>query len=66
MSESPQSLLEKYVNQMIGKTIVGAGTTEDESFEIDLSDGSVIVFWGDELSMLIDDSELLNQKVNYG
>ena len=60
MSESPQSLLEKYVNQMIGKTIVGAGTTEDESFEIDLSDGSVIVFWGDELSMWIDDRELLN------
>jgi hypothetical protein len=29
MSESPQSLLEKYVNQMIGKTIVGAGTTDN-------------------------------------
>lgn len=60
MSQAPQNLLEKYVDQMIGKTIVGAGTTEDDNFEIDLSDGSVIVFWGDELSMLIDNSELLN------
>lgn len=60
MAQAPQSLLEQYVNQMIGKTIVGAGTTEDEKFEIDLSDDSVVVFWGDELSMLIDSSELLN------
>jgi hypothetical protein len=60
MAQSPQDLLEQYVDRMIGKTIVGAGTTEDDSFEIDLSDGSVIVFWGDELSMLIDSSELLN------
>jgi hypothetical protein len=60
MSQAPQDLLEKYVNQMIGKTIVGAGTAEDDSFEIDLNDGSVVVFWGDELSMLIDNSELLN------
>ena len=60
MTHAQQDLLEQYINQMIGKTIVGAGTTEDESFEIDLSDGSVIVFWGDELSMLIDSSELIN------
>jgi hypothetical protein len=60
MAKAPQDLLEQYVDQMIGKTIVGAGTAEDDSFEIDLSDGSVVVFWGDELSMLIDNSELLN------
>lgn len=57
---SAQELLEQYVNQMIGKTIIGAGTNENDEFEIDLSDGGVVVFYGEDLAMLIDNSELLN------
>lgn len=60
MAQTAQDLLKEYVSKMIGKTIIGAGIAEDESFEIDLNDGSVVVFYGDELSMIIDSSELLN------
>ena len=59
--KSDVDLLTKYVNHMIGKSIIGCGTNEDGEFEIDLNDGTVVVFYSNEdLSMFIDYSQQLN------
>ncbi|CAB4121879.1 hypothetical protein UFOVP17_21 [uncultured Caudovirales phage] len=59
--KSDIDLLTEYVNHMIGKTIIGCGTNEDAEFEIDLNDGTVVVFYSNEdLSMVIDYSQQLN------
>ena len=59
--KTDKQLLTEYVNHMVDKKIIGCGTNEDGEFEIDLSDGTVVVFYSSEdLSMFIDYSQQLN------
>lgn len=52
-------LVTEYFNFMVGKKIDGVAIVEDESLEITLQDGSVVMIWSsDDLSLAIDYNHL--------